>query len=134
MDKEELFSQVFAFLVAGHETSAVTLSWIFYFLAQYPDVQEKLRQEVKKTLTEQKGGWETYESMEYLTAVINESLRLRTPVANYRRKVFKDDDILGYNIPADSLIIISPYVIHRKPNYWSDPESFNPARFLEPSK
>ena len=55
---------------------------------------------------------------------------MREHVRNLKIK----SEILGYNISADSLIIISPYVIHRKPNYWSDPESFNPARFLEPSK
>ncbi|CAB3992331.1 cytochrome P450 4c21-like [Paramuricea clavata] len=131
MDEEELFSEVFAFLFAGHETSSVALSWILYYLAQYPDIQEKIRREVLETLTEQEGSWEAYESMEYLTAVINESMRLRPPVSVYRRKVIRDDNILGYNIPADSVIVISPYVVHRKPEYWSDPETFNPDRFLE---
>ena len=134
MDEEELFGEVFTFLFAGHETSSVALSWILYYLAQYPDIQEKIRREVKETLTEQEGSWEAYESMEYLTAVINESMRLRPPAAAYRRKVIQDDNILGYNIPADSVIVIPPYVLHRKPEYWSDPETFNPDRFLESSK
>ena len=134
MDEEELFGEVFTFLFAGHETSSVALSWSLYYLAQYPDIQEKIRREVKETLTEQEGSWEAYESMEYLTAVINESMRLRPPVSVYRRKVIRDDNILGYNIPADSVIVISPYVLHRKSEYWSDPETFNPDRFLESSK
>ena len=134
MDEEELFAQVFLFLFAGHETSSVALSWILYFLAQHPDVQQKLRHEVKESLNGVEGTWETYESMTYLTAVVNEALRLRPPAAVYRRKVIRDDDILGYNIPADSVIVISPYVLHRKPEYWSDPETFNPDRFLEPSE
>ena len=134
MDEEELFGQVFVFLFAGHDTSSVSLTWILYFLAQYPDVQQKLRREVKESLNEQEGTWETYESMKYLTAVINESMRLRPAASIFRRKVVKDDNILGYDIPADSLIILSPYVLHRKPEYWSDPETFNPDRFLEPSK
>ena len=134
MDEEELFGQIYMFLFAGHETSSIALSWTLYFLAQYPDVQEKLRREVKESLNEQEGTWETYESMKYLSAVINESMRLRPPASVYRRKVIQDDNILGYDIPADSLIVISPYVLHRKPEYWSDPETFNPDRFLEPSK
>ncbi len=134
MNEEELFGQIYMFLFAGHETSSIALSWTLYFLAQYPDVQEKLRREVKESLNEQEGTWETYESMKYLSAVINESMRLRPPASVYRRKVIQDDNILGYDIPADSLIVISPYVLHRKPEYWSDPETFNPDRFLEPSK
>ena len=134
MDEEELFAQTTMFLFAGHETSSVSLTWTLYFLAQYPDVQEKLRREVKESLNKQEGTWETYESMKYLTAVINESMRLRPPASTLRRKVVKDDNILGYDIPAESWIILSPYVLHRKPEYWSDPETFNPDRFLEPSK
>ena len=136
MDEEELFAQVFVFFFAGHETSSVSLTWILHFLAQYPDVQQKLRREVKESLNEQEGTWETYESMKYLTAVINESMRLRPAVicSIYRRKVIQEDNILGYDIPADSLIIISPYVLHHKPEYWPDPETFNPDRFLEPGK
>ena len=134
MDEEELFGQVFLFVFAGHETTSVTLSWIFYFLAQYPDVQERLRREVKKTLNGKKGNWEIYESIEYLTAVINESMRLRPPGATFGRALNQDDNILGYNIPANSIIVIPPYVLHRKPEYWSNPENFNPDRFLDPSK
>ena len=112
-----------------HETSSscfldLDSSWI----------QKKLRREVIESLNEQEGTWETYESMKYLTAVINESMRLRPAVAAYRRKVIQEDNILGYDIFADSLIIISPYVLHRKPEYWPDPETFNPDRFLEPGK
>ena len=108
MDEGELFSQVFIFLFAGHETSSIALSWVLYFLAQHPDVQQKLRREVKESLNGEEGTWETYESMKYLTAVVNETLRLRPPAAVYRRKVIRDDDILGYNIPADSVIVIPP--------------------------
>ncbi|XP_028416656.1 cytochrome P450 3A7-like isoform X2 [Dendronephthya gigantea] len=134
MDEEELFSQIFIFLFAGHETSAVSMSWLLYFLAQNPDVQKRLRQEVKITLNEKEECWETYDSMEYLTAVVNESLRLRPSAPVYRRKVIQEDNILGYKIPADSVIVIPLYALHRKPEYWSDPKTFNPERFLEPNR
>jgi cytochrome P450 len=132
MDEEELHSQLFVFLVAGHDTSSTALSWVLYFLAQYPDIQEKLRSEVKETLKEREESWETYESMEYLTAVVNETLRLRPPALVTRRKVMHDDNILGYNIPTGSVIVFPLYALHRKPEYWTDPENFNPDRFLEP--
>ena len=134
MDEEELFGQTFIFLFAGHDTSSLGLSWTLHFLALNPDVQEKLRREVQESLNGKEGTWETYASMKYLAAVINESLRLRPPASIYRRKTIQDDNILGYNIPADSMIILSPYVLHRKPEYWSDPETFNPDRFLETGK
>ncbi|XP_028416658.1 cytochrome P450 4F5-like isoform X2 [Dendronephthya gigantea] len=134
MDEEELFAQVFVFLVAGHETSAVAMSWLLFFLAQYPEVQKRLRQEVEVTLNEKEECWETYESMEYLTAVVNESLRLRPSASVFSRRVMKEDNILGYNIPADSMIVVPIYALHRKPEYWSDPETFNPERFLEQNR
>ena len=134
MDEEELHAQLFIFLLAGHETSSTALSWIFYFLAQYPDVQEKLRKEVKETMKERDVSWETYDSMEYLAAVVNEALRLRTPVPFYYRKVEEDDNILGYNVPSGSIIVVPLYTLHRKPEHWADPETFNPDRFLEPGK
>ncbi|CAB4009548.1 cytochrome P450 4c21-like [Paramuricea clavata] len=134
MDEEELHSQLFIFLVAGHDTSSTALSWALYFLAQYPDIQEKLRSEVKETLKEREESWETYESMEYLTAVVNETLRLRPPAPVTRRKVMHDDNILGYNIPTGSVIVFPLYALHRKPEYWTDPENFNPDRFLETDK
>ncbi|XP_028416651.1 cytochrome P450 3A16-like [Dendronephthya gigantea] len=133
MDEEELFSQIFIFLFAGHETSAVSMSWMLYFLAQNPDVQKRLRQEVEVTLNEKEECWETYDSMEYLTAVVNESLRLRPSAPVYRRQVIQEDNILGYKIPAGSMVVIPLYALHRKPEYWSDPETFNPERFLEPN-
>ena len=132
MSDEELISNLLFFIFAGQDTSSTALSWIFYFLAQHPDVQEKLRKEVKETLKEREVCWETYDSMQYLAAVINETLRLRTPAPFYRREAIEDDNISGYNVPSGSLIIISLYTLHRKPEYWMDPETFNPDRFLGP--
>ncbi|XP_028416652.1 cytochrome P450 3A16-like [Dendronephthya gigantea] len=134
MDEEELFSQVFLFLLAGYGTSATTLSWILFFLAQYPEVQEKLRQEVEVTLNEKEECWETYDSMKYLTSVINESQRLCPVSPLFRRVVLREDKILGHNIPAGSLVLVPVFSLHRKPEYWSDPETFNPERFLEPNR
>ena len=132
IDEEELHSHLFIFLMGGHDTTSTALSWTFYFLAQYPDVQEKLRAEVKGTMKERDVSWETYDSMEYLAAVVNEALRLRTPAPIYRRKTIVDDNILGYNVPEGSIVVVPLYALHRKPKYWTDPDAFNPNRFLEP--
>ena len=87
VNEEELISNLFVFFFAGQDTSSVALSRIFYFLAQHFDGQEKLRREVAEKLEERDFSWETYDSMEYLSAVVNEALRLRTPVPLYRRKM-----------------------------------------------
>ena len=132
MDEEELFANLLVFFLAGHDTSSTALSWIFYLLAQHPDVQEKLRNEVKETLEEREVCWETYDSMKYLAAVVNETLRLRTIGPIFGRRAIQDDNILGYNVPSGSLIIISVYSLHHNPEYWEEPDTFNPDRFLEP--
>ncbi len=134
MDEDELHSQLTIFILAAHETTATSLTWALYFLAEYPDVQEKLRSEVKETLKGRDDSWETYQSMEYLTAVVNESLRCRTTTPLFRRKVVQDDKILGHNIPTGSYVVVPLSALHRKPEYWTDPENFNPDRFLEPGQ
>ena len=132
MDEGELRGQVFVFMLAGHETSSVSLSWTLYFLAQYPEIQDKVRREIKEKLKDSELIWDTFEAMEYLTAVINESLRMRPPVAILRRRVVKEDIILGYKIPQGSSVMLPLYSLHHFPNYWKDPEKFNPDRFLTP--
>lgn len=134
MSEEELHSQVWIFMLAGHETSSVTLSWTLYFLALYPEIQEKVRREIEEALKDNDPEWDTFDSMEYLAAVINESMRLRPPAALFVRILAQEDDILGYKVPAGSMAVLSPYILHRNPKYWKDPETFNPNRFLAPDK
>ena len=112
VNEEKLISNLFVFFFAGQDTSSVALSWIFYFLAQHLDVQENPRREVAETLEERDFSWETYDSMEYLAAVVNETLRLRTPVPLYRRKMIQDDNILGYNVPSGSIIVMISFGIN----------------------
>ena len=133
MDKQELHAQIHLFMLAGHETSSVAMSWTLYFLAQYPEIQEKVRREIREKLEDKEMTWDTFESMEYLAAVINESLRLRPPAPMIPRVTIKEDNILGYKIPQDSTVVLFPYMVHRLPQYWKlDPEKFIPDRFLTP--
>ena len=132
IDVQELRSQVFTFLLAGHETTSSSMSWTLYLLAQYPKIQDKLRREINENLKDRELKWDMLESMEYLTAVINESLRLRPPVTTFRRVVIKEDNVLGYKIPPGSKIMLAPFLLNRSPEYWKSPETFDPDRFLSP--
>lgn len=132
--EDELRSQLFVFMLAGYETTSVALAWTSYFFALYPEVQEKARREIEETLKDNDLEWDAFESMEYLAAVINESLRLCTPIPLFRREVIKEDNILGCKVQPGSQLFISPYLLHRRPEYWKDPEKFNPDRFLAPDK
>ena len=132
MDEGELRGQVFVFMLAGHETVSVSTSWTLYFLAQYPEIQDKVRREIKEKLRDSELICDTFEAMEYLAAVMNESLRMRPPVTVFRRFVAKEDNILGYKIPQGSSVMSPLYSLHHLSKYWKDAEKFNPDRFLTP--
>ncbi|KAL8609195.1 hypothetical protein ACOMHN_058815 [Nucella lapillus] len=131
-----IFSQVAGFLFAGYEARdfgfGIGLTWALLMLAQYPDVQEKVRQEVTSLLPEQQPiTVEMVQQLTYMTAVIKETLRLLPPIPNHFRKTVSEDVIQGYTIPAGTIIGLSSGALHRLPENWSDPESFKPERFLK---
>ncbi|XP_075165468.1 putative cytochrome P450 6a14 [Haematobia irritans] len=133
---EQMTAQIFSFLVAGYETSSTTMAFCLYELAWHPDVQEKLRKEIFDSLNNN-GGILTYESihaMEYLDQVISETLRLYS-VLPYHGRVAKEDYHIAntsYVIEKDTMVLIPIDAIHRDPEYFPNPDEFNPDNF-EPS-
>ncbi|RIB01835.1 cytochrome P450 [Gigaspora rosea] len=132
---DELIGQVMTFLVAGHETTSIALSWALYFLAKNPDIQDRLRKELLDVLTDC-NHFPTYKEIEhskYLECVLKETLRITPPVAILRRYNLKDEIMNGYVIPKKTPLVITIYAIHRYPLVWGDDaESFNPSRWLDP--
>jgi cytochrome P450 len=129
MSDRQLQEQVFTLLMAGHETTAKALTWTLYLLDQHPEVAKQLYLEVATVL---KGRIPTYQdlpNLPYTWMVIQESMRLYTPVWMMSRLCRADDEIGGYHIPANTLVLISPYAMHRHPGFWQEPEQFNPERF-----
>ncbi len=125
----ELRDQILTFIGAGHETTAVALAWTLSLLGRYPEADSRLRAEVAAVLGERTPTAEDLPGLSYTRRVIEESLRLYPPVYAVARDAVAEDEIGGYRIPARSMIVLSPYVTHRHPAVWPDPEVFDPDRF-----
>lgn len=129
----ELMDEVKTFLFAGHETTAAWTTWAIFAMSQFPDVQEKLFQDVMKHApkdTSTRISLEQVENMEYLAAFLQEILRLYSPVGLTIRRNRYEEKIAGYTIPKDTSLAIPARLIHRHPKHWEDPETFSPERWL----
>jgi cytochrome P450 len=130
MSDEQLRAEAATILTAGHETTALALSWTWYLLAGHPDVEARLHAELDAVL-----GGRTTPAVEdlprlaYTRMVIEEAMRLYPPVWVIGRTAIGDDEIGGYRIKANSEIIMCLYVTHRHPEFWDEPDKFDPERF-----
>ncbi len=131
MTDEQLRDEVITLFIAGHETSANALTWAWYLLAQHPDAEDKLRAELDATLAGRTPTAADLPSLPYTAMVIRETLRLYSPAWNQTREVLADVQFGEYTIPKGNTIIISPYIVHRNPAYFDEPEAFRPERFTE---
>jgi cytochrome P450 len=126
----ELRDQVITFIGAGHETTAVSLAWTIALLCRHPEADDRLRAEVAGAVGGRTPTVADLPRLAYTRRVIEESLRLYPPVYATVRDAMADDEIGGYHIPARSMVVLSSYVTHRHPEFWPDPEAFDPDRFL----
>ena len=129
MDDEQLRYQVMTLMLAGYETTASTLSWTWYLLSQDAAVVKRLRDEVRKVLQGRPPQFSDLEHMPYIEMVLDESLRLFPTAWTLGRRAIANDEIDGYHIPADTVIAICIYTLHRHPNFWDRPDAFDPERF-----
>jgi len=128
MTDEQLRDEVLTMLLAGHETTANALAWTLYLLSQNPEVASRLEAEVDG-LGGRAPTMADMVKLAYTEQVIKESLRLYPPVWAMGRRVREDDVLGGCAIPAGSVVYISQYAVHRHPDFWVDPERFDPERF-----
>jgi cytochrome P450 len=132
MSAQQIRDEVMTLVFAGHETTAVALTWTCHVLAQYPDVQERVRREATTVLAGKSPTLADLAHLSYTHMVIQEVLRLYPPAWVIARIARTDDEIGGYPIPAQTTVLLSPYVTHRHPAFWPDPERFDPERFASP--
>lgn len=131
----ELRSELIVYLGAGTETTAVGLGWTFYLLAQNPDILNKLKNEIDLVVKVDQPGPQHLSQLKYAEYVIKEGLRLYSPSHAIVRDALDDDCINGVPIKKGSSFFVSSYALHRNPEYWSEPDSFQPDRFnSEPQK
>ncbi|MFZ2407284.1 MAG: cytochrome P450 [Methylobacter sp.] len=130
MSDKQVRDEVITIFTAGHETTANLLTWTLYLLARHPDVLAKLRQEMDTLLQGNIPTAEDLQQLVYTKAVLNESMRFRPPVGILMRKIIKDTEIDGYSLKQGGLAIFSIYNIHHHPDFWPQPERFDPERFL----
>jgi cytochrome P450 len=130
MDERQLRSEVITLLIAGHETVASALTWAWYLLAKNPEVGNRLHQESRQVLSGRVPEFPDLANLPYTLSVFEEALRLYPPAWIITRKALKADAFAGFPVRPNSLVVISPYTIHRHPDYWTDPLRFDPQRFL----
>jgi len=130
MSDKQIRDEVITIFTAGHETTANLLTWTLYLLARHPDVLAKLRQELDALLQSEIPTAEDLQQLVYTRAVLNESMRFRPPVGIMMRRISKDTEVDGYLLKQGRLTIFSIYNIHHHPDFWQQPEQFDPERFL----
>lgn len=130
LSEEFVRNNILTMFFAGHETTANTLTWAFYYLAKYPEILAQLQAEVDSVLAvDQVPTLADLEKLPYTAQVIKETLRIRPTVGTIPRYIKTDTELGGYQLKGGSLIFMSPYVMHRLPQYWDAPETFDPSRF-----
>lgn len=130
MSSQQLRDECVTLFAAGHETTAVSMAWTLHLLTQHPDVAAQLRDEARLHLgSAPLPPPEAFRSMTYTMQVIQESMRLYPPAWIMSRLALADDPIGPYTIPAGDTALVSPYLLHRDPVSWPDPDRFDPDRF-----
>jgi cytochrome P450 len=129
MTDRELVDEVATMIIAGHETSAGTLNWAWYLLAQDEDSAAAVRDEVGRVCPDGDLHYEHLEELVFTRQVLEETLRLYPPVWLFTRRAVAEDDIGGYTIEAGDNVFLSPWVTQRLERYWPEPDAFRPSRF-----
>ena len=127
---KELLDELMTLIVAGFETSANTLNWVWYLISQHVDVEAKLIAEAEQHMQGASvRSAQALAEMTYTQQVLEETLRLYPPVWLFTRRSHAEDELDEYDVPPGTDIYLSPLVLHRTDHYWPEPERFDPDRF-----
>lgn len=130
MTNEQLRDEVITIYLAGHETTANALTFALYLLAQHPEVKTRVAEEAARVLKDGAVSYEDVNRLEYTMRVIKETMRLYPPAWGILRQAAEDDVIGDWLIKKGDTVVLAPYAVHRMERYWSEPEKFDPNRFL----
>lgn len=126
--QEAARDQILTLLLAAYENTGNALTWLMFLVARYPEVQQRVHGELLSATHGALPTGHALAGLPYTRMVIDETLRLY-PTGWIIRVARSEDAIGGYRVPANSVIVVSPYLTHRHPEFWTDPEAFNPERF-----
>ncbi|RMD97236.1 MAG: cytochrome P450 [Calditrichaeota bacterium] len=129
MSDVQVRDEAMTLFLAGHETTAIALTWTWYLLSQHPQAMAKLQQELDEVLSGRPPTVEDIPRLSYTRNVFAESMRLYPPAYLIGRRATGDFELGGYRIPAGSIILMSQFIMHRNPDYFPEPEKFNPDRW-----
>ncbi|MBV8306681.1 MAG: cytochrome P450 [Gammaproteobacteria bacterium] len=129
MGERELIDEIMTLVVAGHETTASGLNWTWYLLSQHPEVEARLHAEIDAAVDARAPTLAQMEELRYTRQAIDESLRLYPPGWVLSRRTIEADVLGGYPVPAGTNVLLPLYLLHRHPQFWSEPEAFDPERF-----
>jgi len=129
MTEEEVRDQVITIFMAGHETTAMAMTWTWYLLSQHPAEEARLHAELESVLNGRVPNSEDLSKLTYARMVIDESMRLYPPVHTITREAIADDVVAGRHVPKGSTVLIAPWVLHRHLKLWQNPARFDPERF-----
>jgi cytochrome P450 len=134
MTDEQLRDEAMTIFLAGHETTANALTWTWYLLSQHREVEARLHAEVDAVLHDRPPSADDLPALRYTEMVLAEAMRLYPPAWILGRRALKDYEAGGFRIPAGSIVVLSPYVMHRDERYFPEPERFDPERWTTEAK
>ena len=134
MSDTELRDEIITMFAAGHETTAITLTWTWYLLSQHPEILRKVQMEVDSALDGRPPTLADLPRMPYTLQVFEESMRLYPSAPIIPRLTGCETLLGGYHLPARSRVLVNLFNVHRHPRFWTDPERFNPDRFAPENK
>jgi cytochrome P450 len=129
MDDRQVRDELVSIFVAGQDATAKAMTWFWYLLDRSPEVERRLRTEVADVLGDRRPTFDDLAHLKYTKRVLQEAMRLYPPAWMIPHFVDKEAIVGGYRIPARSPLLLSPFVSHRDPTFWPDPEAFDPERF-----
>ena len=129
MTAQEVRDNIITIFMAGHETTAMTMTWTWYLLSQHPAVEAKLHAELDAVLIGRAPTYEDLPRLPYSRMIIDESMRMYPPAHTMVRVSLAEDTLCGRQIPKGAIIIIAPWLLHRHTKQWQDPGRFMPERF-----
>lgn len=130
----EIAAEMHAAARAGQDTTTASVVWAMLMIARHPEVEARLVNELREVIGDRPPTSADLSRLPFLRAIYDESLRLYPPIPTVARTATQEDSVGGYRIPSGACVVLLPWIAHRDPRWWSEPEKFKPERFLAGNK